>query len=346
MRLRLAACVLISGLAAASAQDALPTLQTNEAEIREANAPRTLTVNDPLAVFAFVLESLPERVSVLPTENYFYFGFTHAGVPYTGNIRLAARDRDQGKVHFAYGVRPSDWHHAEPKHIVLDAAQGVTVEKTGNLTYRIAYRAKGVVFSLNDLSQVKPPAGVIQADEAFVGPIFDESGFRFFLLFNRRLKVFHYVLDARAGVPDQFFTAKTSDRIQVGKRTGFAFHQDGERKILIGVDERNSRLNTPFDGPFDQLPENFIEGEVLRDAILAADPALRGQIDRLGHFARDGDRYLIHPYMRYRSAADLAVFHRCTQDRRVRPAERARCFVIADDEAQKRNPRPLALTGR
>jgi hypothetical protein len=55
----------------------------------------------------------------------------------------------------------------------------------------------------------------------------------------------------------------------MGKRTGFAFYQDGlrHRKILVGVYEANYRLNTYFDGPFDQLPDNFIEGETLRKAI-------------------------------------------------------------------------------
>ena len=59
--------------------------------------PTTLDVADPMAVFAFVLDSLPDRVKVYPTENYYYFTFTHNGVDYAGNIRLDASDRDQGK---------------------------------------------------------------------------------------------------------------------------------------------------------------------------------------------------------------------------------------------------------
>ena len=101
---------------------------------------------------------------------------------------------------------------------------------------------------------------------------------------------------------------KGSEPIQIGKRTGFAFYPFDGRKILIGVDERQSRLNTYLDGPFDQLPENFIEGEALREAILAADPSVKGKIDRLGNFADGLGRYLIHPYLLYRQAGDLAVF--------------------------------------
>jgi hypothetical protein len=66
----------------------------------------------------------------------------------------------------------------------------------------------------------------------------------------------------------------------MGKRTGFAFYQDRlrHRKILVGVYEANYRLNTYF-GPFDQLPDNFIEGETLRKAIPQISPGLKGRID-------------------------------------------------------------------
>ena len=79
-----------------------------------------------------MLKNLPERVQVYPTENYFYFRFTQNGVVYAGNIRLAAADRDQGKVNFAYSEQPTDWN-AEPKnrHDGAGTEQGVTVEKVG-----------------------------------------------------------------------------------------------------------------------------------------------------------------------------------------------------------------------
>ena len=42
---------------------------------------------------------------------------------------------------------------------------------------------------------MKPPAGAIGADETYIGPIFDDSAIRFFLVYNRKLKTFHYILD-------------------------------------------------------------------------------------------------------------------------------------------------------
>jgi hypothetical protein len=123
----------------------------------------------------------------------------------------------------------------------------------------------------------------MRADETFLGPVFDESGIRFFLLFNSRLKLFHFFSTRPRRSPTSS-PRQGSEPIQIGKRTGFAFYPFDGRKILVGVDERQSRLNTYLDGPFDQLPENFIDGEALREAILAADPSVKGKIDRLGNF--------------------------------------------------------------
>jgi hypothetical protein len=306
-----------------------------------------VSLADPLAVFNAVLKNLPDRVEVYPTENYFYFRFTQNGAVYVGNIRLAAADRDQAKVHFSYSEQPTDWNpNPRNHHVVLGREQGVSVDKAGPLTYRVEGSGKAVIFALNDLSAVRLPREMARSDETFLGPVFDESGVRFFLIFNSRLKLFHFVLDETVPVADQFAAVTAAAPVEIGKRTGFAFYPFDGRKLLVGVDARQSQLNTYFDGPFDQLPENFIAGEGLRDAILAVEPSLKGKIDRLGNFADGSGRYLIHPYLPYRQAADLAVFARCVNAKTVEARNRAACFVIDDDEAQRKNPRPLALKRR
>jgi hypothetical protein len=135
-------------------------------------------------------------------------------------------------------------------------------------------------------------------------------------------------------VADDLRPSARSDRILIGRRTGFAFYRDHrlERKIMIGAFEGNSRLNNYFDGPFDQLPENFIEGEDLRQAIVEADPSIKGQIGRLGHFSDGEGRYLIHPYMLYRRESDLLAVHKCATGK-VRAPTYYRCFV-SDAEGQ------------
>jgi hypothetical protein len=135
---------------------------------------------------------------------------------------------------------------------------------------------------------------------------------RFFLLFNKRLKIFHFVLD-EAVTADQFFSPPATDRILIGKRTGFAFYRDHlrDRKIMIGALENNMLVNNYFDGPFDQLPDNFITGETLRDAILAVQPELKGKIDRLGSDPSGEVRFSIDPYRPYRKVSDLYPIHHC-----------------------------------
>ena len=110
--------LIVSGVApsgdAARAQGERPRLNTNQATIEELMRETTLAIDDPLEVFAFVLQSLPERVTVYPTEGYYYFGFTYRGVNYSGNIRLDASDRDQGKVNFGYFEEMADWRGESP----------------------------------------------------------------------------------------------------------------------------------------------------------------------------------------------------------------------------------------
>ena len=235
-----------------------------------------LPLSDPKAMLTFVLESLPDRVKVYPTENYYYFNFYSQGVRYAGNLRLDMMDRDKGKLHFAYFEDLQEWKAEAPlTYNVFDQADGVLVEKIDYLVYRVTFREKQVVFELNDLSKVVPPAHVIGVDEKYLGPVFDDSGMRFFLVFNPALKVFHYILDETVRIPDQFRQSALTNRILIGVRTGFAYYLDlrMNRKILIGVFEANSRVNNSFDGPFDQLPDNFVKDDELRDAILAVEPS-------------------------------------------------------------------------
>src|SRR5262245_1998030 len=166
--------------AAAVENPGFPRLSTNEGYVEEATAAPTLAINDLMAVFTFVFSQLPERVKVYPTENYYYFSFIHQHIRYAGNVRLDVTDRDDGKVHFAYYEDLVEWREQSPvKHVILDASHGVGVEKVRPLVYRISHGGKSVVFELNDLSGVKPPAGTLAPDEVFLGPIFDESAIRF-----------------------------------------------------------------------------------------------------------------------------------------------------------------------
>jgi hypothetical protein len=341
------AAALASSTAAAQASER-PRVYTNEQYIDDLTRPLTLPLDDPKAMLAFILESIPDEVKVYPTENYYYFNFHHRGTRYAGNIRLDAKDRDEGKLHFAYFVELTEWVKDDAiNYKVFDKDDGVTVEKLEPLRYRVKLGDRSVVFQLNDLSNVVPPKTALGPDDQYLGPVFDESGIRFFLVFNRKLNIFHYVLDETVPVADELFPAQFTNRVLIGRRTGFAFYDEHrlKRKILIGVYEANSSVNNAFDGPFDQLPDNFIKGDALRDAIIASDPTQAGRIDRLGGSEDGASRYLIGPYIYYRNEQELMAFHECATNKTLPRDLYWACFVVRDgddEDTEDSSARPEA----
>jgi hypothetical protein len=107
----------------------------------------------------------------------------------------------------------------------------------------------------------------------------------------------------------------------------------------------NAQVNNYFDGPFDQLPDNFIQGETLREALIQIDPKLKGQIDRFGAWPGGEQRYMIAPYFMYQNESDLMFFHRCATSRHTSAENYYACFAI--DESLLRDassPRPRRST--
>lgn len=326
---KLAVPLLLAALAPALAE-AQPKLQTNQEYIDELYRNEKAPTDDKQEMLQFVLKNLPDRVKIYPTENYYYFSFYSGGVRYAGNIRLDASDRDKGRLHFAYFIDSVEWKDDQKvNYAVMDSAEGVNVEKIERFLYRVTAGGRSVLFELNDLSAVRPPEGALDHDERFIGPVFDESGIRFFLVYNTKLKLFHYILDETVPVPDELHRIKSTDRILLGTRTGFAYYRDlkRERKILIGVYEGNTLANNYFDGPFDQLPDNFIEGDDLLKAILEVAPNLKGTIDRFGGSFDGSERFLIAPYLYYWREEDLFVVHRCASGPQGSGPRYYECFL-------------------
>ncbi|MEM8687608.1 MAG: hypothetical protein AAGF81_09780 [Pseudomonadota bacterium] len=278
-----------------------------------------LNLDDVSGVFRHVLNALPDRVTVYPTENYYYFYFFQNGVKYAGNIRLDVGARDEGLVNFVYFRASTPWARDQKDYGgQIGLEQGVKIEKVSVLSYKVSAGDKTVVFDLNDLSQVKPPEGMLRAEEVYLGPVFDESGIRFFLIFDKAAKRFHYVLDETAPVADELVRSGDLQQTVVGWRTGFAFLKEGapERKVLIGIYRANAEVNNYLDGPFDQLPDNFLKGDELRQALLAARPGLKGQIDRFGNALDKDERELIAPYAEYDTVEDLKIAEQCATERK------------------------------
>ena len=273
-------------------------------------------------------------MKVYPTENYYYFGFFHNGIRYAGNIRLDASNRDDGKVDvrvfrgYLAVVRGRRGQVPRARCIARRDAS----RRSSRCVYRVTYQGKSVIFALNDLRGVKPPPARSGRTRSISGRSSMNSRSSSICVFNTKLKVFHYVLDESGTVPDQFFSPKKRERILVGKRTGFAFYQDHRlnRKILIGAFEGNMRANNYFDGPFDQLPDNFIEGEALRDAILAVRPQLKGEIDRFGASPDGSIRFISGRICRTGRCSDLDPIDACAAKKQKQP-DYYRCFVTDDE---------------
>ena len=113
-------------------------------------------------------------------------------------------------------------------------------------------------------------------------------------------------------------------------------------RIPIGVYHDNVVANNYLDGPFDQMPDNFIEGDKFQQAILAVAPNCKGQINRFGSFADDA-RFAVVPYMTYRSPKDLAIFDRCATSRRIPAEQYAACLALPLEGSHGANARPLAM---
>ena len=130
-----------------------------------------------------------------------------------------------------------------------------------------------------------------------------------------------------------------SDRITIGKRTGFAFYDDrfAHRKILAGISQLNTSVNNYLDGPFDQLPDNFLRGDVLQKAILAESPESAGKIDRFGNSPDGETRYLIAPYMQYGDVSELGAVSDCAK--KEEPPVYYSCFsYVGSNETEDAPP--------
>lgn len=286
-------------------------IATNEHFIE--NLYTEVNIKDPKSVFNYIYKQLDDEVTIFPSENIYYLKFTVLGKIYYGTITMYVADREKGILGFAFVNREE--HKSRQKHFPMKGGfydfgskDGLVMTKQDDFTYTVTYMEKTVVFHLfND--GVKPPEKAkLRSDEVFVGPTFDESGLRFFLVFNKTISKLYWVLNEDGFVPETFY--KFSDNVVIGDRTEFAFYNDKEnnRKIMIGVEGENVMQNNWYDGPFDQLPDNYVKtGQLAVQEYLEKHyPYYKGEIDKYGNFLqKKGARIAVAPYMVYFSQSDL-----------------------------------------
>lgn len=244
------------------ANPAAANLLFNE-EIIEGLSDDAVDVEDVDAVFWRVFSGLPDEVTVYPSENYYYFILFSDNMQIGGNIRLPSGRRERGVLSFGYsefiefasrsgtGVSRSKFY---------TKADGVDIEEIDPFTYLVQYDGKAVTFHFHQLSQEPPQSFSLGPDEVYIMRTFDESGYQFFLLYNEKENYFFWVLNEEEKVPD--ILVELEDDLLLGKRSGFAFWVDeahDDRKVLMAIRRLSVTRNDYFDGPFDQLADNYAD---------------------------------------------------------------------------------------
>ncbi len=261
-----------------------------------ANVPR---MNDRIAMFSYLFSWVPPYAIVYPTEGFYYLRAEDLNLD--GNIRIA--DLDNGKLTFA--VHSLDY--TERYFFEVNESDGLAVKKVSDHLYYVAYHGKTVRFKLTSIDVTPPSSLNLLPEEEYVGHIFDESGIKFFLLFNRNTTSFYDLLDEENSVSDTLVPLYNG--LFVGKRSGFTFYydKDYERKILVGVNLSNIERNNYFDGPGDQVPYWLDLKEKLN--IVYPNTLLDGGIDKHGVYLNETSwrRVAIMPFIRYEAFDELLV---------------------------------------
>jgi len=277
-----------------------------------------LELDDVEGTYRMIFSQLPDSVFVYPTENYYYFIFYNLGRCFWGNFRLGVEERDSGFINFVYWEFNDDPKSPDAPFWMkrFSKESGVNVVKRSNLKYEVSYQNKTVLFQLHEIEQKLPVKFSLPDDEEFIFRTCDESGFQFFLIYKRTHPHFMWVLNEEQPIPG--ILDSLTDSILVDRTSGFAFYLDREcsnRKILIGVRAQNVRRNNYWDGPFDQLADNYIPhkfAEYLQEAY----PYSKGRINRFGMFTdEEGSRMAISPYFEYETLDELIEgFRACNKE--------------------------------
>jgi hypothetical protein len=272
-------------------------------------------LEDPDAYFWHIFSRLPDEVTVYPSENYFYFIDFISGRQIWGNIRLPSGRRERGVLSFGYSEFvefPSTPGTYVSRSKYFTDGDGMSIKQGADaFTWLVTYNKRTVTFHLHRLKQDPPRLFKLRSDEAFIERTFDESGIQFMLLFNTRSNYFFWVLNEEEKVPDTF-TALDKD-IVVGLRTGFAFWIDGEkppRKVLASVRKISVTRNDYYDGPFDQLADNYVDQTRISYWMERAIPGIKGRIDKYGYYTdvERPSRVALSVYGTHYTQADIIDF--------------------------------------
>lgn len=273
-------------------------------------------------VFRYVFSNLNGKVTVYPSENYYYFQFPMLGKTLSGTLTLYPEQRDSAKIGFGYGTKVED--KARHKYYFirgggndLSVKDGVKLRKINDFKYSVTFEGRTVIFNLYNPGLTQPQKALLRDDEEYVGTSFDESGLQFHLIFNNSVSYLFWILNEDVFVTETFSPAGIGiEDVIIGDRTEFAFYDDSlhSRKILIGVSGLNVLHNNWYDGPFDQLPDNYVyTGQIdMKKYLIAHYKVDSTEIDKYGNYNREA-RIPVAPYTVYFSKDELAFVDSCKE---------------------------------
>jgi hypothetical protein len=280
-----------------------------------------LEVLDTIEVFNFVFKSLSDEIKIYPTENHYYFELILNGRNFKGNIGLLIDERDSGYLSFAVEEDCQiDTFYYTPISIekVFTEKDGLTIEKIDTLQYDVRFKGTLKKISLQNIINTSTVNDNITTNEIPIGVCQDESGLKFNLLFDSTTNHFFYSLNKYSYANENFIRITVG--VVIGIRTGFVFYLDSansNRLILFGVSLKNITENTIFDGPFDQLPDNYWETNSHKLNLLElfgrCYPDSKNKISKYGIFKENPEeRIAISSYLSYRNIDEvLKVWFSC-----------------------------------
>ncbi len=253
---------------------------------------------------------------IYPSENYYYFKFPWAGSLFSGSLRLSSDRREQGEVDYTCyqsyrgWVEPGDEIREQKR---LSAAEGVLVEKIAPLHYRVTSGGEETLFILHSLDH-KSEGAPLKPEESRVGRAQDDSGVVFELIYNRELNDFYFLLDPKMSVPDTL--VQLAPQTLISRRTGFVYYRamHTQRYVLVAVNAGETRLNSYFDGPFDQLPENDYATLGFWDYVYKVYPDMVGNHTPGGTVSEDGMIFSLRPYRLYDGTSELGFIEMCANE--------------------------------
>lgn len=265
-------------------------------------------------MFRHIFRDLADEMIVYPSECYYYYRTTIRGKHFTGAFALTPDRLEKGVIGFAY-KQSSPYKQYSPLLDIRPYARdfgdsdGVAVTVLDDFHIEVEFEGKKVLFQLFQDSAAPPQKAKLLPDETYAGPSFDESGLRFFLVFNKSAKRLYWILNEDGFVAETFH--KLAEYLLFGNRTEMVFYNDSvnSRKILVGVRKENVVHNNWFDGPFDQLPDMLIKQKKVRlkEYMEQHCSLAPNKIDDYGNYVgRAFSRVAIVPYFVY---AELRSLH-------------------------------------